>query len=65
MPNTKDQSEQEYDRKDHDSTSAPRARDNGGQPNPEGQPSPGLKDKDAVTSDSYGDTRESGEEPKR
>ena len=29
-----------------------------------GQPSPGLKDKDAETSDSYGDTRESGEEPK-
>ena len=30
-----------------------------------GQPSPGLKDKDAETSNSYGDTRESGEEPKR
>ena len=26
-----------------------------------GQPSPGLKDKDAKTSDSYGNTRESGE----
>jgi hypothetical protein len=64
MPNTKDQSEQEYDRKDLEQQ-APRARDNGGQPNPEGQPSPGLKDKDAVTSNSYGDTRESGEEPKR
>ncbi len=37
-----------------------------GQPAPAGpgQPSPGLKDKDAPTSDSYGNTRESGEEPK-
>ena len=30
-----------------------------------GQPSPGLKDKDAETSNSYGDTRESGEDVKR
>ena len=30
------------------------------QPGP-GQPSPGLKDKDAETSDSYGNTRGSGE----
>lgn len=30
-----------------------------------GEPSPGLKDKDAKTSDSYGDTRESGEDVKR
>ena len=30
-----------------------------------GQPSPGLKDKDAETSNSYGDTRESGESLKR
>jgi hypothetical protein len=30
-----------------------------------GQPSPGLKDKEAETSDSYGDTRESGEDLKR
>ena len=29
-----------------------------------GEPSPGLKDKEAETSNSYGDTRESGEEPK-
>lgn len=29
-----------------------------------GEPSPGLKDKDAETSDSYGNTRESGETPK-
>lgn len=29
-----------------------------------GEPSPGLKDKDAPTSDTYGNTRESGEEPK-
>ena len=29
-----------------------------------GQPSPGLKDKEAETSDSYGHTRESGETPK-
>lgn len=26
-----------------------------------GEPSPGLKDKEAPTSDSYGDTRDSGE----
>jgi len=30
-----------------------------------GQPSPGLKDKEADTSDSYGHTRESGEQPKK
>jgi hypothetical protein len=30
-----------------------------------GQPSPGLKDKEAETSNSYGDTRESGESLKR
>jgi len=30
----------------------------------QGRPSPGLKDKDAETSDSYGHTRESGETPK-
>jgi hypothetical protein len=28
-----------------------------------GQPSPRLKDKDAETSDTYGNTRESGEQP--
>jgi hypothetical protein len=59
MPNTKDQSETEYD------ANSPRARENNAQPNPEGQPSPGLKDKDATTSNSYGNTRESGEQPKR
>ncbi|HSV81097.1 MAG TPA: hypothetical protein VLK85_18010 [Ramlibacter sp.] len=30
-----------------------------------GQASPGLKDKEAATSDSYGHTRESGEPPKK
>jgi hypothetical protein len=30
-----------------------------------GQPAPGLKDKDAETSDSSGNTRESGEQPKK
>ncbi|HEX2544565.1 MAG TPA: hypothetical protein VHL79_06790 [Ramlibacter sp.] len=30
-----------------------------------GEPSPGLKDKDAETSDSYGDTRESGDPASR
>lgn len=30
-----------------------------------GQPSPGLKDKDAPTSDSYGDTRDSGDAASR
>ena len=30
-----------------------------------GQPAPGLKDKDAGTSDSYEDTRESGEQGKK
>ena len=30
-----------------------------------GQPSPGLKDKDAPTSDSYGDTRDSGDPASR
>ncbi|MDB5900105.1 MAG: hypothetical protein JWP41_3707 [Ramlibacter sp.] len=64
MPNTKNQSEQAYDRQDYDSKQAPRSRDDGGKPDQSGQPSPGLKDKDAVTSNSYGDTRESGEEPK-
>jgi hypothetical protein len=44
---------------------SPRARENAAQPNPEGQPSPGLKDKDAVTSDSYGDTRDSGDPASR
>jgi hypothetical protein len=44
---------------------SPRARENAAQPNPEGQPSPGLKDKDAVTSDSYGDTRDSGDSASR
>lgn len=29
-----------------------------------GQAAPGLKDRDAETSDSYGNTRESGETPK-
>lgn len=33
-------------------------------PRSPGQPSPGIKDKEAQTSDSYGNTRESGEEPK-
>jgi hypothetical protein len=64
MPNTKDQADKEYDRQEYD-TNAPGARGNQGQPDPQGQASPGLKDKDAVTSNSYGDTRESGEEPKR
>jgi hypothetical protein len=59
MPDTKDQSVTQYD------NNAPRARDNGGEPNPEGQPSPGLKDKDAVTSNSYGDTRDSGDPASR
>ena len=31
------------------------------QGDPSGQPSPGLKDKEARTSDSYGNTRDSGE----
>jgi hypothetical protein len=35
------------------------------QPQAPGQPSPGLKDKEAPTSDSYGDTRESGEPASR
>ncbi|RZI64842.1 MAG: hypothetical protein EOP80_20805 [Variovorax sp.] len=35
-----------------------------GQPQAPGEPSPGLKDRDAETSDSYGNTRESGETPK-
>ncbi|MEJ5991267.1 hypothetical protein WG902_14790 [Ramlibacter sp. PS3R-8] len=30
-----------------------------------GEPPPGLKDRDAKTSNSYGNTRESGETPKR
>ena len=30
-----------------------------------GKPSPGLKDKDAPTSDSYGDTRDSGDPASR
>ena len=30
-----------------------------------GQPSPGLKDKDAETSNSYGDTRDSGDPASR
>ena len=30
-----------------------------------GEPSPGLKDKDAPTSDSYGDTRDSGDPASR
>jgi hypothetical protein len=36
-------------------------------PNPKvpGDPPPGLKDKDAETSDSYGDTRESGDPASR
>ena len=34
------------------------------QPGP-GEPSPGLKDRDAPTSDTYGNTRESGESLKR
>jgi hypothetical protein len=34
------------------------------QKTPAGQPSPGLKDKEAETSNSYGHTRESGETPK-
>jgi hypothetical protein len=59
MPDTKDQSQQQYD------SNSPRARENSAQPNPEGQPSPGIKDKEAQTSDSYGHTRESGEEPKK
>lgn len=33
------------------------------QESPAGEPSPGLKDKEAKTSNSYGNTRESGEEP--
>jgi hypothetical protein len=59
MPNTRDQSEQQYD------SNAPRARENNGQSNPEGEPSAGVKDKEATTSDSYGHTRESGEQPKK
>ena len=34
------------------------------QEGPAGEASPGLKDKEARTSDSYGKTRESGEKPK-
>ena len=34
------------------------------QPGP-GEPPPGLKDKDAETSDSYGDTRDSGDPASR
>ena len=30
-----------------------------------GEPSPGLKDKDAETSNSYGDTRDSGDPASR
>jgi hypothetical protein len=35
------------------------------QPKVPGDPPPGLKDKDAETSDSYGDTRESGDPASR
>ena len=35
------------------------------QPKVPGDPSPGLKDKDAETSDSYGDTRDSGDPASR
>lgn len=52
------------DPKQKDATSNPPGeRREGGQasnPSGPGQPSPGLKDKEAETSDSYGDTRETG-----
>ena len=35
------------------------------QPKVPGEPSPGLKDKDAETSNSYGDTRDSGDPASR
>ena len=53
----------------HGETSSPsddggrgQAREQQQQP---GKPSPGLKDKDAPTSDSYGDTRDSGDPASR
>jgi hypothetical protein len=62
MPDTPNKQEQSQEQAGGQS---PRARENAAQPNPEGQPSPGLKDKDAVTSNSYGDTRDSGDPASR
>jgi hypothetical protein len=54
------QSEQDKDQQQQGEQS-PRAKENAAQPNPAGEPSPGIKDKEAITSNSYGDTRDSGE----
>lgn len=59
------------DQREPDVTDNPPGERRGGQARQDqpqqgpGQPPPGLKDKDAPTSDTYGNTRESGEDLKK
>lgn len=62
MANTPESKPSDAERKDV--TNNPPGERGGASPGP-GEPSPGLKDKDAETSDSYGNTRDSGDPASR